>query len=44
MKMLQEICGSNFWKEIGEGILRKQRDEIRRRKESKGLWCDKKES
>jgi hypothetical protein len=31
MKMLQEICGSDFWKEIGKGILGMQRDEMRRR-------------
>jgi hypothetical protein len=31
MKTLQEICGSNFWKEIGKGILGKQRDEMRRK-------------
>jgi hypothetical protein len=41
MKMLPEICGSDFWKEIGKGILGKQRNEMRRRKESNGLWCDK---
>jgi hypothetical protein len=31
MKMLKEIYGSDFWKEIGKGIWGKQRDEMRRR-------------
>jgi hypothetical protein len=44
MKMFQEICGLDFWEEIGKGILGRQRDEMRRRKEGKGLWCDKKGS
>jgi len=43
MKMFQEICGSYFWKEISKWILGRQRDEMRR-KEGKGLWCDKKGS
>jgi hypothetical protein len=30
MKTLQEIYGSNFWKEIGKAILGKQRNEMRR--------------
>jgi len=30
MKMLQKICGSNFWKGISKGILGRQRDEMRR--------------
>jgi hypothetical protein len=30
MKMLQEICGSNFWKQIGKGTLGRQKDEMRR--------------
>ncbi len=42
--MFQEICGLDFWEEIGKGILGRQRDEMRRRKEGKGLWCDKKGS
>jgi hypothetical protein len=31
MKMFQEICESDFWKEIGKGILGKQRHEMKRR-------------
>jgi hypothetical protein len=31
MKTLQELCGSNFLKVIGKGILGKQRDEMKRR-------------
>jgi hypothetical protein len=31
MKTLQEIYGSYFWKEIGKGILGRQRDKIRKR-------------
>jgi hypothetical protein len=31
MKTLQEICGSDFWKEIGKGILGRQRDEIKKK-------------
>jgi hypothetical protein len=31
MKMFQEICGLDFWKEISKGILGRQRDEMRRR-------------
>jgi hypothetical protein len=31
MKMLQEICGSDFWKEISKGTLGRQRDEMKRR-------------
>jgi hypothetical protein len=31
MKTLQEIYGSNFWKEIGKGILGRQKDEMRRK-------------
>jgi hypothetical protein len=31
MKMPQEIYGLDFWKEIGKGILGRQRDEMRKR-------------
>jgi hypothetical protein len=31
MKTFQKICGSNFWKEIGKGILGRQRDEMRKK-------------
>ncbi len=31
MKTLQELCGSNFLKVIGRGILGKQGDEMKRR-------------
>jgi hypothetical protein len=31
MKTLKEICASDFLKEIGKGILGKQRDEIRKK-------------
>jgi len=31
MKTLQEICGLDFWKEIGKGILGRQRDEMKRK-------------
>jgi len=31
MKMLQELCGSDFWKVIGKGILRKQGNEMKKR-------------
>ncbi len=31
MKILQELCGLDFYKEIGRGILGKQGDEVMRR-------------
>jgi hypothetical protein len=31
MQTSQEICGLDFWKEIGKGILGRQRDEMKRR-------------
>jgi hypothetical protein len=31
MKTLQDIYGSNFWKEIDKGILGRQRNKMRRR-------------
>jgi hypothetical protein len=31
MKTLQELCGSDFWKEIGRGILGKQRNHMKNR-------------
>jgi hypothetical protein len=42
MKTPQEIYGSDLWKEIGKGILGRQKDEMRRK--CKGWWCDKKGS
>jgi len=31
MKMLQELCGLDFWKVTSKGILGKQGDEMKRR-------------
>jgi hypothetical protein len=31
MKMLKELCGLDFWKVIGGGILGKQGNEMKRR-------------